>query len=64
NPASLCENIPLIVMQLQGVLLPDFWKFTNLCVWSGFSGCSHKNWHLLRPSSSASTIQTLDDLTF
>lgn len=25
-------------------------KQPNLCVWSGFSGCSHKNWHLLRPS--------------
>ena len=25
-------------------------KQPNLCVGSGFSGCSHKNWHLLRPS--------------
>ena len=27
-------------------------KQPNLCVGSGFSGCSHKNWHLLRPSLS------------
>ena len=37
-------------------------KQPNLCVGSVFSGCSHKNWHLLRPSKTKEELNLEEKL--